>query len=240
MASFRHDLDPAALYSGERRRFAAWLIARPTSDLDVPVPATPAWRVVDVVAHLVGITADLNAGRFGDQGRGGDDWTAEQVAVRRGRALAELCDEWDLEGGRFEEGLRLFGYEFGAHYVHDLAQHVADVAAALGLDPRRDDAVTITALDFALSALDADLRERGRPAIRIVVPDEAWVVGSGAPTATLTASRWEVLRSVGGRRTVAEMATLAWTGDAGAVIPDLSRYPTPLRSIREPSAGTAS
>ena len=69
------------------------------------------WTVRDVVAHVVGIAADLNAGRFGSGSA--DDWAAEQVRSRKDRSVDELSDEWDLEAPRFEDGLRLFGYELG-------------------------------------------------------------------------------------------------------------------------------
>jgi hypothetical protein len=45
--------------------------------LTARVPAIPAWRERDVVAHVVGITADLNAKNFGTGVL--DEWTTRQV-----------------------------------------------------------------------------------------------------------------------------------------------------------------
>lgn len=131
------NVDPADLYDHERRSFVAFLESRSATDLTLTVAATPDWSVRDVLAHVVGITADLNAQRFG--GGDGDRWTAVQIASRRADSLDDLAREWNREAPTFEDGLRLFGYDFGAHYLGDLLQHIGDVHVALGLSPARGD-----------------------------------------------------------------------------------------------------
>jgi NTE family protein len=66
------------------------------------VPATPAWRVRDALAHVVGITADMHRLDFGLDDP--DGWTARLVGGRRGRTVDELATEWEQESVRFEEG----------------------------------------------------------------------------------------------------------------------------------------
>ena len=124
------DVDPAGLYEKERLAFVSRLRLLPAGLLATRVAATPLWTVRDVLAHVVGITADLNAQRFGEGD--GDAWTLMQVAHRRDCSVDDLAAEWDREAPVFEAGLRLFGYGFGAHYLGDLLQHVGDVAAAVG------------------------------------------------------------------------------------------------------------
>src|SRR5689334_5739288 len=60
------NVDPSLLYEDERRAFVARLRLAPIEQLSVTVAATPAWSVGDVLAHVVGIAADLNARRFGE------------------------------------------------------------------------------------------------------------------------------------------------------------------------------
>ena len=60
----------------------------------------------------------------------------------------------------FETGLGLFGYEFGAHYLGDLLQHVGDIHTTLGRCPARDDDSIAVALDFYLTSFEASLDER--------------------------------------------------------------------------------
>ena len=45
------------------------------ADVNHVVPATPAWTVHDVLAHVIGLAADLNAQRFPED-EGGVAWSA--------------------------------------------------------------------------------------------------------------------------------------------------------------------
>lgn len=119
-------------YEDLRQRFVAMLRDLPDAALHTVVPATPDWTVHDVVAHLVGLAADLNGQRFpADDDTAGAAWGAAQVARGRGRPTADLLTEWDDEGPRFDAGLRLFGRETECHFVGDLVTHVLDVSEAL-------------------------------------------------------------------------------------------------------------
>ena len=129
------DVDCGEIYERARRELIGLLQSYPAEQLATLVPATPAWSVHDVVSHLVGITADLNAQAFDDDS---DRWTAAQVASRANCSLSELAAEWDREAPLFEDGLRVFGYDLGSHFVGDLLQHVGDVRHAFGTRaPRR-------------------------------------------------------------------------------------------------------
>jgi len=224
-------IDPSLLYEEERRAFVARLRRAPIEHLSRTVPATPAWSVGDVLAHVVGITADLNAQRFGDGD--GDAWTDAQVSTRRGRSIDDLAAEWDREAPIFEEGLRLFGYQFGAHYLGDLLQHTCDVEAALGRSPVRDDGALTVALDFYLDSLDDTLHRAGVGALTVRVGDESWTLGTGDVVASVRASAYELFRALGGRRSLDEIAALEWSGDSDRFAGLLSRYPAPQHSLGE-------
>ena len=67
-------------------------------ELQALVPATPEWRVRDVLAHVVGLAADLNAQRFpAADDAGGSAWAAQQVAARRDLAVAAIVAEQLVE-----------------------------------------------------------------------------------------------------------------------------------------------
>jgi len=225
-------VDPAALYERERLAFLTRLRPLPVELLTSRVPATPDWSVRDVVAHVVGIAADLNAQRFGDGNS--DAWTFAQVDARRDRSLAELAAEWAREAPTFETGLRLFGYDFGAHYLADLLQHVADVEAALGRPPARDDLALEVALDFYLGSFEETLVEENLGALQVQVGDESWILGRGDVVASVAARRYELFRALGGRRTRTEIAGLGWSGAAEPFLGRVSRYPMPTASLGEP------
>lgn len=227
-------VDCGHLYEAERRALLELTGSLPESRLQTTVPATPAWSVRDVVAHLVGIAADLNAGHFGTD----DDpngWTARQVGSRAGRSLDELAAEWEREAPTFEEGLRLLGYGIGSHFVGDLVQHVADVHHALGL-PRRgdDDEAVAVSLDFYLDSFHESLLDAGVGSVAVERADERLVLGAGPLVATVTAGAFELLRALGGRRTEAQILAFAWSGDAAGIAPLVSRYGLPATGIVEP------
>lgn len=194
------------------------------------VPATPAWAVRDVLAHVVGITADMNHRRFGLRA---EAWTARQVDERRDSDPATMIAEWDREAPAFEDGLRLFGYEMGSHYVADLHAHLQDVRSALDLGRADDDTTVRVALDFYLGSLDGTLREANASAVELVAGGEAHVVGDGEVGATVRADAFELLRVLSARRSRAQIRALDWTGDVDAVLEQLGRYPFPDADLND-------
>ncbi|MDQ6697105.1 MAG: maleylpyruvate isomerase N-terminal domain-containing protein [Actinomycetota bacterium] len=226
------DVDCGALYERKRCELMALGRALTEAQLHEVVAATPAWSIRDVMSHLVGITADLNALRFGEGDA--DAWSAEQVRTRRGKSIDELGDEWDTEAPRFEDGLRLLGYEIGSHYVGDLVQHMADIDHALGQSriPDADEALAV-ALDFYVDAFHEALVGAKVGSVIVRVADEEWVVGGGPAVATLTATRFEAFRCFGGRRSEQQIRALDWTGDLDAVLGSVSAYPLPQNDIDE-------
>lgn len=227
------DVDPANLYEQERVAFLALLRSLTPDALAQTVPATPDWAVRDVLAHVVGITADLNAGRF--DADVSDEWTGRQVNSRRDKSIDEMAAEWDHEAPTFEGGLRLFGYSFGAHFLGDLMQHMGDVHAAIYESPVRDDESVTVALGFYLESFEETLAETSLGAIQFQGGDETWTVGSGDVVASVTATQYELLRALGGRRTPAEIRSLVWTGGAVVddIVPLVSRYPAPTETLGE-------
>ncbi len=96
--------------------------------LATDVPATPAWTVRDVVAHLAGGCADAVTGRT--DGAPGPEWTSRHVAERRELPIADLVDELrthqDAVAASTVDDPR-------PAIVWDIAVHHADLHEALGL-----------------------------------------------------------------------------------------------------------
>jgi uncharacterized protein (TIGR03083 family) len=235
-----HDLDAVAIYRRERESFVELFVGLGDDDLRAPVPATPAWSVGDVLRHVTGITADLNAGDFGGGGDP-DAWTAAQVARRCDRTVSELASEWSAEAPRFEEGLGIFGYELASHYVGDLLHHRFDVDAALGRASSPAVDALVVGLDFYLDSLHQRLVAAGRAvgAVRVDVGDERFVVGSGEASVGLRADRFELFRALGGRRSLGQLRSMGWTGDPSRVLELLSPYGFAAHDLAESSAPAA-
>jgi uncharacterized protein (TIGR03083 family) len=225
------DVDTAALYEQSRLALLDLVRSLDHEQLATLVPASPAWSVQDVVAHVVGITADLRHGNFGFGDP--DVWTAAQVANRRGRSVEALAAEWDAEAPTFEEGLRLFGYVLGSHYIGDLLQHTCDVRHALGRSRVPDDLTLLVALDFYLDSFHEALLGAGIGAVRVHAGRDEWTLGSGEVVASWSAERFEVFRALGGRRDEPQIRAGEWTGDVDTVLPHVSPYGLPTEGIVE-------
>jgi uncharacterized protein (TIGR03083 family) len=217
-------VDAGDVYRHVRERFVDMLAAQPRSAGRLRVPATPAWTVHDVLAHVIGLTADLNALRFpDDDDPGGDRFAAAQVASRVDRTFEELVAEWGREAPKFEDGLRVFGYEFGSHFVGDLLTHFHDVRAALGLPDDPEPVAVSVALDHYAGFVHERLTDVGEGSLRFVTEERDAVVGADGLIATLTVDAFELLRCLSARRSLAHIRSLPWTGDVDRAIALLER-----------------
>jgi hypothetical protein len=224
MLDARHDraaqVDTGALYESTKANFIATVEALPGASLQLPVPATPAWAVRDVLAHVVGLAGDLNAQRFPEPGdAAGSAWTDAQVQRGAGRPIADLRAEWDREAPVFEEGLRIFGYEMGSHFVADLHAHYQDVRGAIGA-PSEHNALTVcVALDHYTGFMGGLLSEAKWGTLDVITAGEtAQLGGIGNHRARLRASPFEALRSLSGRRSARQIRALEWEGDVDAFL----------------------
>lgn len=208
-------IDVGDAYERTRRRFVDTVGALTEIELATAVPATPLWSVRDVLAHVVGLAADLNGQRFpSPDDIGGAAWAARQVSARHHLSIAEVVSEWEREAPSFEDGLRLFGYETGCHFVADLHAHHQDVHAALGL-ARDDDPMTIAvALDHYLGFIDGLLRAAAWGTLDVTADDERRRLGlEGNHHAHVDGSGFEVLRAFSARRSEGQIRHLRWEGD---------------------------
>lgn len=174
-------------------------------------PATPEWRVHDVVAHMVGVTSDVLAGRM--EGVTTDTWTAAQVDPRRDLPTAALLDEWAANAAVFEPMIPDFGPVAG-QAVLDACTHEHDIRDALNQPGARDsDAVHIGSawLGDNCGAFHAGA---GHGTLRIETDQWAKTYGDGEPASTLRISAFELMRGSTGRRSQAQMDTWEWDGPA--------------------------
>jgi len=225
------DVDCGAIYEDTRLEFLALLRSLTPEQLATAVPATPLWTVRDVLSHVVGINVDLRTLNF--SAADPESWTAAQVESRRDRGLEDVAREWDREAPIFEQGLRDFGYELGSHFVGDLLQHYCDVTHALERPRPSDEQRLAVALDFYLTSFEEDLEQEKIGSVEVTVADEHWTAGSGNTVAAISAPRYEMFRTLGGRRSEEQIRGLDWRGDVDAVMPVISRYPLPEQPIIE-------
>jgi uncharacterized protein (TIGR03083 family) len=244
-------LDLAEAYDETHTHLADLARGLADGDLGRMVPASPAWDVKDVVAHLTGTAADVVAGRpFADinlldawkdpaQAASRDAMTAAQVEARRTKELEEILEEWT---GHVEALLPLLrgdrAFPLPVPFtdeivVIDLATHAQDVRGALGMPGDRDSAGVLAALRGYSNALELRIRAVGLPALCLRYGGDERVLGDGDAAATLSGDRFEVYRALAGRRTTKQIRAMGWTGDPEPYLPLIPAYGPPTEPIEE-------
>ncbi|MEY2430530.1 MAG: hypothetical protein QOC92_255 [Acidimicrobiaceae bacterium] len=234
------ELDVA--YAETKTRLLASLGGPDSPGWASPVPATPEWNVLDVVAHVTGLAVDGAAGamptdlnlleqfRDADVVAARDAYADGQVIRRRERSVAEVVGEWDAAEPQFlaqlrgeSTGLDALPFGFDVVLVTDLCVHADDVALALGLRPHRDIAASRVALAGYSFGLDYRIRALGLPGLTLRYDGKERAFGD-EPDAAVTADRWELLRVLAGRRSRSQISDLDWTGDPEPYLALLPAY----------------
>jgi uncharacterized protein (TIGR03083 family) len=188
--------DWAQLYRDHAAAVSALALGLSDDELATTVPATPAWTVRDVIAHLAGSASDVVTGRM--DGAPAPEWTARHVGERVGLTVddlvAELRDTADAVIDAVADSPRPAA-------IWNIAVHHADLHEALG---RRELAPELwqPVLDAAAAMM---LGERS-----VTVQTGAGAYGAGGPELAVPA--YELFRSLFSRRSRGQIAS--WAGDA--------------------------
>lgn len=211
----------AAVYVSCADRITEFAQSLDDAQLATPVAGTPAWTVIELLSHLVGVPADLVAGNL--DGIATPPWTQAQVDARRGRSVADLLDEWSGLRGQVEDVCRS---GVAPALAFDIATHEQDLRGALGMPRFSDDAaIDLVTSGFAAGAVSR-CRKAELPALQFVDP-AGWAFGEPGG-ATVTAPKFELFRLMAGRRSGNQVAALDWQGDCASYLDLLSPF-GPLR-----------
>jgi uncharacterized protein (TIGR03083 family) len=225
----------AVAYAATRRRIRDLLGDLSDGDADRIVPACPDWTVNDLCAHLAGVAADLAGRRW--PGEDVQAWVDGQVAARRGRSVASLLDEWDEAGPAFEAGIVARPAAF-AGLLYDIVAHEHDLRHTLGHPGARDTDGVRGSVFLELGILERDLATQGFAAVEILADGQRYVAGSGDIGLRLDLNdhphgAFELIRVLGSRRSLSQLAGYRWEGDWQAFLPALAHLPLPEADIVE-------
>lgn len=179
-------------------------LARSSGAAGTVVPACPDWTVQDLVAHLAGNCASF---------------LGEPNAVDE-PGLAGMLAWWQGSAQRVEQLAAAGTIDIG-RLLMDAFTHELDLRDALAVPAPADHPAYPVAFGVVVGGLTWSISARGLPALRLVCEDASWTAGLGPPAATVTAGRYDLYRSLTGRRTPAQIAELEWSDDPNRWLPAL-------------------
>ena len=223
-------MDAAEIYAETRHRLADLFGRLTEPQLARPVAACPGWSVKDLAGHLAGVAADVCAGRL--DGLATDPWTARQVEDRKARTMAEVLQEWASSGAEVEARMLAMGRS-ATPLVVDVVTHEHDARGAIAMPGARTSAGVDFALQILVAALGGRVRRATLPALRLRAGEDEWLVGEGDPAATVTAERFDLMRALVGRRSLEQVRSFAWEGDATPYVAVFSAFPAAAADLVE-------
>lgn len=200
-------------------RNVAELVADHPETASLPVPSCPEWTVRDLVAHLVGICA------FAVRRMSG--W-ADAGRSSAGIGLDGLVEEWARMGEQLERQLEARAGRRGSIMVMDAFTHELDLRYALGAPLPADHPAFARAFEVLLNGFSAEVAAHNLPAVLVTVDGREWQAGIGEPVATLSGDRYDIYRSLAGRRTEGQIARLGWSRDSHRWLPAFTWGPFSL------------
>ena len=202
-------IDLGELYSAARTRIAGLVAAMPNGADSRVCPATPEWTVHDVLAHLRGITEDVRTGNL--EGATTDPWTRAQVERHRDTTMADLVAGWAGDAPLLESVLSS-GVQGGVERaVFDIHAHECDLRGALSLAGELPDQFSVWALPLMAGGFVTQTEAAGLGSVAIET-HEGDRIGAAAADTVLRVSRFELFRSVLGRRSAAQVLAYDWGG----------------------------
>ena len=182
------------------------------TEMDRVAPATPEWRVRDLLAHVGGVSDDVVNQNLDDVG--GDAWTAAQVDKRREWTVDAILEDWERNGEALDALIEQTPPGTFGQLLFDTWTHEQDVRGGLSMPGGRDSDAAALSYKWAIARFDE--RETGaqRPALALTTETGTQTVGIGDPVSEVCASRYELMRAMTGRRSVGQMRGYEWRGEA--------------------------
>jgi len=203
------DWDSTTAYRDLRDRVSN-LIREHASGVDELAPATPEWRVRDIVAHMAGICDDIAHGRL--EGVGTDAWTSAQVEPRRDWPVDQLLDEWNEHSITIAPQIGSFPPVIVGQMITDAYMHEQDIRGALRAPGGRDSLAADIAFDWGSDRLGDRMTARHEGSLVLETNGATKTAGSGKPVTRLCADRFDITRGFMGRRSRTQLESMGWDG----------------------------
>jgi uncharacterized protein (TIGR03083 family) len=179
------------------------------------VPACPGWTVRELLAHMIGLDADVVRGDEPDDHN--SEWTQRQVDARADIPVEDLLAEWASVAGP----LRAWMEANNSRPLGDIVIHEQDLRGALGVPGAQDTDGLHSLRDRMVGGFAGQVD--GLAPVALVGDDWQWC-SSGAPAdadVVVRASDFDLTRAVMSRRS--ERQLRSWT-ERGDIEPYLEAF----------------
>lgn len=166
------------------------------------VPACPEWTLWEMLAHLVCV-ATAAIGKLS----GG---LSAASSSSRGMDIPSLLARWHELGAEVDALLADAHGRPGNILVMDAFTHELDIRYAIGAELPAAHPAFVPSFTVLANGFGAAVSDHGLPALRLSTGGTQWTVGDGEPEATVTATRYDLYRSLAGRRSHHQITALGW------------------------------
>ena len=192
------DAEVVQAYLEFRDRIVSLIREIPESQASLSVPLCPNWEVSSLISHIIGIPEDILAGRM--EGVATDAWTQAQVDRHEGESLSRLADIFLSTAAEFDVVLPHIPSPVNSQLVMDAITHEHDLRHAVGRAGAQHSTAVDVALGFLLNMVDT------------IAPGRAQELSDSG------VSRYELMRSLSGRRSIEQMNQLELDGSQIAAL----------------------
>ena len=213
MSQLLPDAEVSQAYVELRARVVALLRETPEQSAIDQVPHCPTWTVNELASHLLGVPDDIVHGRM--EGVASDSWTQAQVVRHQAKTLRQIADELAALAVQFDPLLPHVPAMARSQMVMDAVTHEHDLRHAVGAPGERDSTAVRAGLAWLMGWCT-----RTNPA-------------TASAIAAVGAADFDVLRSLTGRRSMAQMAALGLPVDAIIQIQAGSPFRAPTHEVVE-------
>lgn len=177
------------------------------------VPACPAWTVTELLAHMVGLNADVLAGDEPDDHN--STWTQRQIDTRAGRAPAELLAEWRTLTQPMQDYLR----DQSPRPLSDVVIHEQDLRGAVDRPGGRDSGGLAEVRDVMAERFATRVRQAHLAPVELRSPAWIFSTGDGDPGLELFAPDFDLVRALMTRRTADQLRQWSTAGAIDRYLP---------------------
>src|ERR1700760_536652 len=213
---YRLHVDAIAEWTNAQRRVLELVESLSDEQCQLGVPACPAWTVTQLLAHMVGLNADVLAGDEPDAHN--STWRQAQVASGAGRTLAELVTEWRSLTEPMQDWMR----QHGTRPLNDVVIHEQDLRGAIGQPGGRDTDGLAAVRDLRAERFSARIRRAKLAPVEMRSPEWIFSTGDSAPGLVLSAPTFDLSRALMTPRTAGQLRQWARPGEVEPYLPMFS------------------